>query len=49
MIYSTDLPVILVEEEPVCRGKIVERDLRKAITEFNKNLEGIEEIGNREI
>jgi hypothetical protein len=33
--YSNDLPVILVEEEPICRGKIIERDLRKAITEFN--------------
>ncbi len=37
MIYSNDLPVILVEEQPICRGKIVERDLRKAITEFNSN------------
>ena len=33
--YSNDLPVILVEEEPICRGKISERDLRKAISEFN--------------
>ena len=33
--YSNELPVILVEEEPICRGKIVERDLREAITQFN--------------
>jgi hypothetical protein len=31
MVYSNDLPVILVEEQPICRGRIVERDLRKAI------------------
>lgn len=35
MIYNDQLPVILVEEEPVCRGRIVERDLRKAIEAFN--------------
>jgi len=35
MIYANDLPVILVEEEPICRGKISERDLRKSISEFN--------------
>jgi hypothetical protein len=34
-MFSNDLPVILVEEEPICRGKIVERDLREAITQFN--------------
>ena len=38
MIYNNDLPVILVEEVPVCRGKIVEKDLRKAINEFNQSL-----------
>ena len=36
MIYTNDLPVILVEEEPICRGRIVERDLRLAIDKFNK-------------
>ena len=41
MIYSNDLPVILVEEHPVCKGKIVERDLRKVITEFNRNKEDL--------
>jgi hypothetical protein len=30
------VPVILVEEEPICRTKIVERDLREAIEKFNK-------------
>jgi hypothetical protein len=38
MIYANDLPVILVEEKPVCRGKISERDLRKSISEFNSRL-----------
>ena len=37
-IYNNDLPVILVEEEPICRGKIIERDLKKAITEYNLKL-----------
>ena len=37
-IYNNDLPVILVEEEPICRGKIIERDLKKAITEYNMKL-----------
>ena len=36
-IYNNELPVILVEEEPICRVKIVEQALREAIikkTEF---------------
>jgi len=37
MIYSNDLPVILVEEEPICRGRIVERDLKKAIEDYNSH------------
>jgi len=41
--YSNDLPVILVEEEPICRGKISERDLRKAITEFNLKQDRLDE------
>jgi hypothetical protein len=36
--YSDELPVILVEEEPVCRGRIVERDLRRAILEVNESI-----------
>jgi hypothetical protein len=35
MIYNNELPVILVEEEPVCRTKIVEKDLRAAIEAVN--------------
>ncbi len=34
MIYSEELPVILVEEKPICRTRIVERDLREAIISF---------------
>ncbi len=37
MKYSEELPVILVEEEAICRGKIVERDLKRAIEEFNRS------------
>lgn len=37
MIYNNDLPVILVEEQPICRGRIVERDLKKAIEDFNNS------------
>lgn len=35
MNYSDKLPVILVEEEPICINKIVERDLKNAIQNFN--------------
>ena len=34
--YNDELPVILVEEVPVCRGRIVERDIKKAVEEFNR-------------
>lgn len=27
-VYNNELPVILVEEVPICRTKIIERDLR---------------------
>lgn len=32
MIYSDMLPVILVEEQPICVNKIVQSELRQAIT-----------------
>jgi hypothetical protein len=35
MKYADELPVILVEEEPVCRSKISEKDIKAAIEEFN--------------
>ena len=35
MQYADELPVILVEEEPICRTKIVERDLKAAIEAVN--------------
>jgi len=31
MVYSDKLPVILVDEKPVCQGRILERDIRTAI------------------
>lgn len=30
-IYNDELPVILVDERPVCRVKLVEQDIREAI------------------
>ena len=35
MVYANELPVILVEEQPICRTKIVEKDLRAAIEDVN--------------
>ncbi len=39
MKYKELLPVILVEEEPICVNKIVERDLKQAIDKFNSELQ----------
>ena len=36
LIYQNELPVVLVEEVPVCRTRIVERDIRRAVEEFNR-------------
>lgn len=37
MPYNDELPVILVEEEPVCRTKVVESEIREAVKEaFNR-------------
>jgi len=35
MKYNDQLPVILVEEEPVCVNRIVERDLRVSINKHH--------------
>lgn len=37
MTYSDKLPVILVEEQPICVNKIVQSDLRQAIDNFNNS------------
>lgn len=39
MQYKDQLPVILVEEEPICVNKIVERDLKQAIERFNREFQ----------
>ena len=36
MKYNDVLPVILVEEELVCKSRLIERDLRESITQYYK-------------
>ncbi len=37
-IYNDELPVILVDERPVCRVKLVEQDIREAIISSTKSV-----------